>query len=334
MTCAAPARWPAESRATAPRAQIAPWRADARARWPAARRVVLARTDRRGARRGARARRARPPCRAARRGMRGRVRARCRGRRCPTRAAGRPLALLPLVNVHRRAAAPRAGGGARPVADPRRDRLARHGGGAVLDYERELRNVLAAVRTARADGANVRVVPFATPAAIRAALEAAPAHVLHICRATARRAASCSSATTAARASSTRTSSSTRRSLRAGCPPSSRSPRAHTNVAAATGEPVVRGAAAAARGGRRDRERDVGHRRLRDARLRAASTVGSPERRARRRRRGLRRAANRPGRARQLAPTSASAGSAASASGRSLSVLAPAGSVVASSTRA
>ena len=54
------------------------------------------------------------------------------------------------------------------------------GGGALLDYERELRNVLAAVRAARQDAADVRVVPFATPAAIREELERGPAHVLHI----------------------------------------------------------------------------------------------------------------------------------------------------------
>ena len=54
------------------------------------------------------------------------------------------------------------------------------GGGAVLDYERELRNVLAAVRAARQDAADVRVVPFATPAAIREELDRGPAHVLHI----------------------------------------------------------------------------------------------------------------------------------------------------------
>jgi hypothetical protein len=45
------------------------------------------------------------------------------------------------------------------------------GGGAVLDYERELRNVLAAVRAARQDAADVRVVPFATPEAIGAELD-------------------------------------------------------------------------------------------------------------------------------------------------------------------
>ena len=54
------------------------------------------------------------------------------------------------------------------------------GGGPVLDYEQELRNVLAAVRQARQDAADVRVVPFATVAAIRAELDRGPAHVLHL----------------------------------------------------------------------------------------------------------------------------------------------------------
>ncbi len=54
------------------------------------------------------------------------------------------------------------------------------GGGPLLDYERELRNVLAAVRAARQDAADVRVVPFATTAAIRDELDRGPAHVLHI----------------------------------------------------------------------------------------------------------------------------------------------------------
>ena len=52
--------------------------------------------------------------------------------------------------------------------------------GAVLDYEQELRNVLAAVRAARQGAADVRVVPFATMAAIRAELDRGPAHVLHL----------------------------------------------------------------------------------------------------------------------------------------------------------
>jgi tetratricopeptide (TPR) repeat protein len=93
---------------------------------------------------------------------------------------GRPLVLHPLVSVYRKT--PTATGGRLPggplrivvaIASPDT------GGGPVLDYERELRNVLSAVRAARADAADVRVVPFATPAAIRAELDRGPAHVLH-----------------------------------------------------------------------------------------------------------------------------------------------------------
>ena len=91
-----------------------------------------------------------------------------------------PLALHPLVSVYRRAEA----AGARQLPGPLRVVVAiaapDSGGGTVLDYERELRNVLAAVRAARQDAADVRVVPFATPAAIRAELDRGPAHVLHI----------------------------------------------------------------------------------------------------------------------------------------------------------
>ena len=98
----------------------------------------------------------------------------------PDPRSSRPLALVSLVNVHRRApASPPA-----PVPGPLRILVAiaspDSGGGAVLDYERELRNVLAAVRTARQSNADVRVVPFATTAAIYSALKAAPAHVLHL----------------------------------------------------------------------------------------------------------------------------------------------------------
>jgi tetratricopeptide (TPR) repeat protein len=91
-----------------------------------------------------------------------------------------PLALHPLVSVYRKtetAAARRLPGPLRivvAIAAPDT------GGGAVLDYERELRNVLAAVRAARQDAADVRVVPFATVSAIRAELDRGPAHVLHI----------------------------------------------------------------------------------------------------------------------------------------------------------
>jgi hypothetical protein len=50
----------------------------------------------------------------------------------------------------------------------------------VLAYERELRNVIAAVRGARQSHARVRVVHFATTAEINAALRQEPVHVLHL----------------------------------------------------------------------------------------------------------------------------------------------------------
>ena len=91
-----------------------------------------------------------------------------------------PLALHPLVSFYRKADA----ASARVLPGPLRIVVTiaapDTGGGAVLDYERELRNVLAAVRAARQDAADVRVVPFATPAAIREELDRGPAHVLHI----------------------------------------------------------------------------------------------------------------------------------------------------------
>ena len=93
---------------------------------------------------------------------------------------GRPLVLHPLVSMYRKAdaAPPRA------LPGPLRVVVAiacpDAGGGLLLDYERELRNVLAEVRTARQDAADVRVVPFATPGAIRAELDRGPAHVLHV----------------------------------------------------------------------------------------------------------------------------------------------------------
>lgn len=83
----------------------------------------------------------------------------------------RPFALHPLVSIYRRAAAAKP----REVAGPLRIVVAIAcpdvGGGEVLDYERELRNVIAAVRSARQGAADVRIVPFASPAAIRTALE-------------------------------------------------------------------------------------------------------------------------------------------------------------------
>jgi len=91
-----------------------------------------------------------------------------------------PLALHPLVSLYRKTDS--AAG--RVLPGPLRIVVAiaapDTGGGPVLDYERELRNVLAAVRSARQDAADVRVVPFATCAALRAELDRGPAHVLHI----------------------------------------------------------------------------------------------------------------------------------------------------------
>jgi hypothetical protein len=93
---------------------------------------------------------------------------------------GRSLALHELIRAYRQV-------DARPVklsAGPLRILVGisspLSGGGGVLDYERELRNVLAAVRGARASRAQVRIVHFATTDAIRDALEEAPAHVLHL----------------------------------------------------------------------------------------------------------------------------------------------------------
>ena len=94
-----------------------------------------------------------------------------------------PLALHPLLVVYRRPPATRPAL-VSSLPGPLRIVIAisapLSGGGAVLDYERELRNVLAAVRAARQDDARIQIVHFATTSEIRAALEAAPAHVLHL----------------------------------------------------------------------------------------------------------------------------------------------------------
>jgi tetratricopeptide (TPR) repeat protein len=90
-----------------------------------------------------------------------------------------PLALHPLASLYRKAGT----AGVRVLEGPLRIVVAiaspDTGGGPLLDYERELRNVLAEVRAARQD-ADVRVVPFATPAAIRDELGRGPVHVLHV----------------------------------------------------------------------------------------------------------------------------------------------------------
>ena len=95
---------------------------------------------------------------------------------------GSPLALHPLFTVYRLQAAgpstPPGLGGPLRVVMAISAPLA--GGGGVLDYERELRNMLAAVRGARQGQAQVRIVHFATTAEIRAALATEPVHVLHL----------------------------------------------------------------------------------------------------------------------------------------------------------
>ncbi len=91
-----------------------------------------------------------------------------------------PLALHPLASVYRKAQT----GTARLLPGPLRIVVAIAApddtGGGVVDYEEHLRSVIAAVRQARQDDADVTVVPFAVLAEIRAELERAPAHVLHI----------------------------------------------------------------------------------------------------------------------------------------------------------
>ena len=94
--------------------------------------------------------------------------------------AGQPLVMHPLVSMYRKAGT----GAVRVMPGPLRIVVAiaspDAGGGPLLDYEQELRNVLDEVRSARQDAADVRVVTFATPAAIRDELDRRPAHVLHV----------------------------------------------------------------------------------------------------------------------------------------------------------
>ncbi|MEV0030210.1 tetratricopeptide repeat protein [Nocardia sp. NPDC050793] len=98
----------------------------------------------------------------------------------PDPVTSKPLALHPLITLYRRTpAAP-----VRAIAGPLRILVAiaapTEGGGTVLDHERELRNVLAAVKGARQGDAEVRIVEFATTTAIRAELAQSPAHILHL----------------------------------------------------------------------------------------------------------------------------------------------------------
>lgn len=98
----------------------------------------------------------------------------------PDPVSGLPLALHRLVTVYRQVTA----GVPRPVPGPLRIVVAisapATGGGAVLDYEAELRAVLAAVKGARAGDARVQIVPFATTPAIKDALAGGDVHVLHL----------------------------------------------------------------------------------------------------------------------------------------------------------
>ncbi|MBB4693929.1 tetratricopeptide repeat protein [Paractinoplanes abujensis] len=95
---------------------------------------------------------------------------------------GRPLVMHDLVSVYRKV--PAAGSRSGPVAGPLRIVVAiaspETGGGPLLDYERELGSVLDAVHRAYRSRAVVRIVPFATTAAIRAILDEDTTHVLHL----------------------------------------------------------------------------------------------------------------------------------------------------------
>ena len=91
-----------------------------------------------------------------------------------------PLALHPLVVFYRLAVASPT---PRCVEGPLRIVVAIAApldGESKLDYESELRNIVASVREARAGGAEVRIVTFATTAEINKALGAGNVHVLHI----------------------------------------------------------------------------------------------------------------------------------------------------------
>jgi TPR repeat protein len=94
--------------------------------------------------------------------------------------AGQPLVMHPLVSMYRKVGIEAA----RVVPGPLQIVVAiaspDTGGGPLLDYEQELRNVLAEVRSARQDAADVQVVPFATPTAIRDELDHRLVHVLHV----------------------------------------------------------------------------------------------------------------------------------------------------------
>ena len=91
-----------------------------------------------------------------------------------------PLALHPLVVFYRLAVANPT---PRRVEGPLRIVVAIAApldGEPELDYESELRNIVTSVREAKAGGAEVRIVTFATTAEIKKALGAGDVHVLHI----------------------------------------------------------------------------------------------------------------------------------------------------------
>src|SRR5262249_60783742 len=107
----------------------------------------------------------------------------------PDPVTGSPLALHRLLTIYRHpgpaapapVAAPAAPGGAGP-AGPLRIVVAisapTRGGGDVLDYEAELRAVLAAVRGARAGDARGPIVPFPPTAPTPPAPDRQPLHGL------------------------------------------------------------------------------------------------------------------------------------------------------------
>jgi tetratricopeptide (TPR) repeat protein len=106
--------------------------------------------------------------------------------RCDPSPGRRPLGLDPRVAVYRT-----AGGGERPLpripspVGPPRILAAigcpERGGMSLLNYEHELRTILDAVSLAGQEpGAEVRILNWGTVGAVRAALAANPAHILHI----------------------------------------------------------------------------------------------------------------------------------------------------------
>ncbi|MFY1615662.1 tetratricopeptide repeat protein [Micromonospora sp. WMMD736] len=100
----------------------------------------------------------------------------------PEPVTGRPVVLHELVSLYRRVDA----AGSRSAAAPGPLRIVvaiaspESGSGPLLDYERELSSVLDAVHRAHRSRAVVRIVPFATTAAIRAVLAEDTTHVLHL----------------------------------------------------------------------------------------------------------------------------------------------------------